>query len=382
MGSSSVRFLQSIDTSFAEPDFDLFQPKNLPDNVVSIDLSAILLVIYVIGFSILFIRLLYSNFRVIKLARNAETVFFDSYRIVRVESIAPFSFFNVIFLPKTDVSPLIVEHEIAHVKQYHWIDLMLIEIISTLLWFNPFLVLYKRALRLQHEYLADSSVLMYDNCLESYLRHMLMQVKMISTGGLVSQFYCKTIKKRILMITKNKTSVKYLGVYFLTLPLLALLLLSFTNRVDKSGLIPKMSVVSIDSENTPSLYPVDIKKAKLSSGYGEWTNPLTKKKGFHYGIDIAAKEGTEIYSTANGVVVEATLDTKQQKGNYIVIKHNDMYSTFYSHLKSISVKVGDFVKSGQVIGYVGNTGVSTGPHLHYEVHKNGERVNPKDYLPK
>jgi murein DD-endopeptidase MepM/ murein hydrolase activator NlpD len=69
-------------------------------------------------------------------------------------------------------------------------------------------------------------------------------------------------------------------------------------------------------------------------------------------------------------------------GNYVIIHHDDTYDTFYSHLKSSSVKAGDNVKKGSVIGYVGSTGLSTGPHLHYEVIKNGERVNPEDYMPK
>lgn len=84
-------------------------------------------------------------------------------------------------------------------------------------------------------------------------------------------------------------------------------------------------------------------------------------------------------STADGTVAEAKFDT--QRGNYIIINHSETFSTLYSHLKSISVQVGDKVEKAQTIGYIGNTGKSTAPHLHYEVFKDGKNVNPGDYLP-
>ena len=276
---------------------------------------------------------------------------------------------------------MIVEHEMAHVRQAHWFDLLLTEIASVLLWFNPFVVLYKSSLKLQHEYLADSSVIERNYQLENYLDCMLMQVKIVSTGGLTSQFYYKTIKKRIIMITKNKTSLKYLGIYFLVLPLVCMILFAFSAGDHSYSLASKTTFTQSD-ENAPSIYPIDSKKITQTNGYGERINPISKKKDFHYGIDLAAKEGEEIVVTAKGVVIEAKFDTENKKGNYIIIKHSDVYSTFYSHLKDFNVKEGDVVEKGQVIGYVGNTGVSTGSHLHYEVIKSGERVNPKDYLPK
>ena len=100
----------------------------------------------------------------------------------------------------------------------------------------------------------------------------------------------------------------------------------------------------------------------------------------HTGIDFESPEGEIVKSTDDGIVIENTFDS--YRGQFILIKHGDTFSTSYSHLQSATVKVGENVKTGQTIGYVGNTGLSKGVHLHYEVLKDGTAVDPKDYLPK
>ena len=168
----------------------------------------------------------------------------------------------------------------------------------------------------------------------------------------------------------------------MALPLVCLLLFVFTSCNNETPLIPRSTTLAQSDDYKPSIYPVSFDQITNVNGYGERVNPITKKNDFHHAIDFAAKEGEEVMATANGVVVEAKFDEEKGMGNYILVKHDDVYSTFYAHLKSLKVKDGDILKKGQVIGYVGSTGISTGSHVHYEVHKNGERVNPKDYLPK
>ena len=126
----------------------------------------------------------------------------------------------------------------------------------------------------------------------------------------------------------------------------------------------------------PAIQPVrngDLKK--MASGYGWRIDPIYKTSKFHAGMDFTADIGTEVYSSGDGVV-EATERNGWGYGNCIVINHGFGYKTRYAHLSAFKVKVGQKVKRGDLIGLVGSSGKSTGPHLHYEVEKNGEKVNP------
>jgi murein DD-endopeptidase MepM/ murein hydrolase activator NlpD len=95
-------------------------------------------------------------------------------------------------------------------------------------------------------------------------------------------------------------------------------------------------------------------------------------------MDFTAPKGTEIYATGNGVVSAAD-NSKRGYGNHVVIDHGFGYQTLYAHMKNLIVRKGQSVKRGEVIGYVGNTGASTGPHLHYEVIKNKVKINPVNF---
>ncbi len=129
---------------------------------------------------------------------------------------------------------------------------------------------------------------------------------------------------------------------------------------------------------TPSLTPLPKAKAVITSPFGMRNHPTLGRPVKHNGVDFGSGRGTEIYAAANGKVVLAEFNNSF--GNYIVIEHKDGQSTAYAHLDKLSVSKGDVVTKGQLIGYTGSTGRSTGPHLHYEVRTNGTPVNPKDYL--
>lgn len=126
----------------------------------------------------------------------------------------------------------------------------------------------------------------------------------------------------------------------------------------------------------PAIQPVNNKDLKhMASGYGWRIDPIYKTKKMHWGMDFTAPTGTDIYSTGNGKVVEARRNGSGY-GNVVVIDHGFGYRTRYAHMSKFNVKEGDIVKRGDLIGFVGSTGKSTGPHLHYEVEKNGKKVNP------
>lgn len=129
----------------------------------------------------------------------------------------------------------------------------------------------------------------------------------------------------------------------------------------------------------PAIMPISNKSLKsTASGWGYRFHPIYKIRQFHYGMDFTAPVGTKVYATGDGVVRDVQT-IGGGYGRWIMIDHGFDYKTMYAHLSGFSVKIGDQVKRGQVIGYVGNSGTSTGPHLHYEVHKNGEPVNPQYY---
>lgn len=128
----------------------------------------------------------------------------------------------------------------------------------------------------------------------------------------------------------------------------------------------------------PAIMPVANKNLKqTASGYGTRIDPIYKTVKFHAGMDFSANIGTPVYATGNGTIVKAGWESGY--GNLIKVDHGFGYVTWYAHLNKCKVRVGQKVMRGEVIGEVGNTGKSTGPHLHYEVHVKGKVVNPVNY---
>ena len=129
----------------------------------------------------------------------------------------------------------------------------------------------------------------------------------------------------------------------------------------------------------PAIQPVaNIDLKRMASGYGVRMHPIYKTLKMHTGMDFTASVGTEVYATGNGKVVHVE-KSRRGYGFHMIIDHGYGFKTLYGHMSKFNVRRGEQVKRGQVIGYVGNTGGSTGPHLHYEVIKNGEKVNPINY---
>ncbi len=127
--------------------------------------------------------------------------------------------------------------------------------------------------------------------------------------------------------------------------------------------------------STPAIRPTD---GWMTSRFGHRVSPFTGRKEFHKGLDIANRKGTAILATANGIVSYA--GRKGPMGNVLVIDHGHGMITRYAHLSEALKKQGEKVKRGDIIAQMGNSGRSTGPHLHYEVHLNGVPVNPATYI--
>lgn len=124
-------------------------------------------------------------------------------------------------------------------------------------------------------------------------------------------------------------------------------------------------------------YPLPY-RATVTSAYGWRTHPITGKQSFHNGVDLAAGSGTAIYAVRSGTVTTATYSSVY--GYYVTVNHGDGYSSLYAHMTDYVVSNGQYVEKGQLLGYVGSTGWSTGPHLHFTIYYNGSTVNPMDYI--
>ena len=169
------------------------------------------------------------------------------------------------------------------------------------------------------------------------------------------------------------------------------LIIGSTKKVDEIMKALAIQSVSLDEitklakqkalllKSIPAIQPVKNEELKqMASGFGYRSDPFTKIRKFHKGMDFSAKSGTPIYATGDGIVKKAD-GSVSGFGNHIEINHGYGYLTLYAHLSKYKVRAGQKVKRGDIIGYVGSTGRSEAPHLHYEVHKNGEVVNPLNF---
>ncbi len=332
--------------------------------------NLIILIFYIAGAFIFLFHFILQLFRLSRQIRSSVILERGEFTLLQTDKYnTPFSFFNWVLVPQgfesLEGSHLILEHEKVHMKEIHTFDILAMEIFCILFWFNPVVFMIKRSLKSIHEFSADHEVIKNKSSVSEYLSLLVTGTEMSCLTGITNHFKNLIIKKRITMITKTKTPSYWKYLYLLTLPLIAFIVLAMS---------------PLKSENNPpSLRPV--KNGEITSGFGLLRqSPFDKNKTRHTGIDIKAPIGTDVIAPAGGVVIRARKEGDY--GNVVLIKHDDHYQTFYAHLEDLSVKTGNHVTQGQVIGHVGNTGLSTGPHLHYEVIKDGKRVNPEAYFSK
>jgi murein DD-endopeptidase MepM/ murein hydrolase activator NlpD len=153
-------------------------------------------------------------------------------------------------------------------------------------------------------------------------------------------------------------------------------MMTMENLLAGKNVIPIASNVNL--HDPPSIKPIE-GGFRVNSGFGRRIVPGVNKRKFHSGIDFKAPIGTPVLATADGEVI-ISKSNKTGYGKHIIIQHDEEFKTLYSHLSELKVEVGDKIKIGDVIGLVGSTGTSTGPHLHYEVIKDGKKVDPEEYF--
>ncbi|HEY0653858.1 MAG TPA: peptidoglycan DD-metalloendopeptidase family protein [Chryseosolibacter sp.] len=362
--------LQKIETAYIPFNFSENDTTRNPD----VDLA--LIALYLCGVCFFSVRLVSGIVRLFRLRKYSKKARTHGIEIFVQDAAPVFSFYKFIFAPP-DVDRLVLRHEQVHVREMHWVDSLVVELVSVVLWFNPLMIFYKRAIKTLHEFLADAGAVHNEKDLATYM-HCLVTASERNTLAVASHFGSNTTKHRIIMLTKNKTPLYKAMLYFIIVPAVALLLFAFQESAKPAA--SNTSPVMASAQSVPDGAPIESAKIKSTIGFGERLHPATGKLVKHTGVDLIADEGVDVVAAADGLVVETTFN--DLKGNFVVIRHSNQFQTQYFHLLKSTVMKGSAVKKGEIIGQVGSTGVlSTNNHLHYEVLKDGEAVNPVDYLP-
>jgi len=340
--------------------------------------------LYSLGVITILGRLILNLVSIFKIIRANEIKKEGDLNLIYLEQAhSPYSFFNYVFLNPSILSKTenkqILLHESIHSKQLHSIDLLIIELVKAFFWFNPIIYLLKNALVEVHEYCADQACVIDDTNKIGYQQCLLQHIESKMNFNLTSAFKSSLTLKRIKMIKKSNTSVWAHLKLVLILPVLIISMLSFDYseiNLEKSENKTIPTEVKFSSPIKPSV------KARVSSTYGKRMHPIKKKMLFHRGIDIAAPKGTPIYAIADGVVEKLQTNHVEGKayGRFIIIQHEGDIASLYSQMDAYTVELGENVRKGDLIGFVGTSGISTGPHLHFEIKKNGKNINPAELI--
>ncbi|MFT5892006.1 MAG: murein DD-endopeptidase MepM/ murein hydrolase activator NlpD [Dokdonia sp.] len=340
--------------------------------------------IYFLGVGICLLRFGMSMYRLFLLKKQSTPINKQGQILYEAPVSDVFSYFHWIFLPQgMTYNPLIIVHEKAHSQLRHTIDIFLVEMYIAFFWWNPLVYLYRKTLTSVHEYQADQYVLQEDVKTSDYLQLIVDSLEIKKSHQLYSYFNTPILKKRIDMMTKNASHNRSKLTYFLVLPMCALFLIAFSKPIIESSIVHDVVQKIENTDVVPSFaFPVEGSSRQQITAFfnADIKDPKTKKSKIHTGIDIRAALGTPIIATADGTVFLSR--EVSAWGNIIKIRHQDGYETWYAHLKGFNTNYGKPIKKGDVIGYVGMTGNSSGPHLHYELKHYKKSMDPLPYFEK
>jgi len=336
------------------------------------------------------LKVLISHFQLLKITREAKAITINNQNVFIADIDIPFSYFKKIFIPerliKAPQFDVILNHELAHVKYWHSLDRLFLEFLTAIFWFNPFHYLYRRKLVETHEFQADENTICRDRDVARYQETLYSELHSNFSIASVNHFNFNTIKNRIKMMNQPKKQSKWQ--YLILLPVIALLAFSFAKKENSptSLIDPELdelfeSVIHLSDVYTPSIQPLkNSELVRLTSTFGKRMHPILKVMRMHEGVDFATNIGNQVMATANGTVIKVD-NIINGFGKHIVIDHNGLYQTKYAQLSEFKVIEGQRVKRGDIIALTGNSGVSTGPHLHYEVRDSeGEALDPLHYI--
>lgn len=410
--AQGITYVENLDMGWEETELAeaIISPKE-KEVEKGVNILVLLSLCYITGFIIYSSPILLSWKKLINLIIESPKDRQGDFTWIESSGSQSFSAFRYIFLGK-ELNSLskadqeqIIQHEKVHAKGWHSLDLIFIDLIRMLFWFHPLKNILKKDLQELHECIADAQVTHEDN--KHQYSRLIIQLAydpgQNRTRRLpIHPFAYSPIKHRIAMLLKKPTSSSK----YLILPsLCAFLFIIFMactfekskveemitskesfKKVQEAELEKVMDGIDLLQTEVEKvvlqdpkefIYPID---SRVISGFGMRTHPVLQVKKMHSGIDFLAKMGTPIRAVADGKI---SLINEQKGGYGIQVEVSHWESGFVSksaHLSEVKVKMGQDVKQGDIIALSGNSGKSKAPHLHFELKKDGKRLDPEKYL--
>jgi bla regulator protein BlaR1 len=236
-------------------------------------LPSVIIWVYLAGVLFFSYRFVRSMCALYKLGRQASVQMHKLLQIRRTGLNKSFTFLNIIFLPEEETDPIVLQHEQAHVDQFHWVDLLVAEMALIILWFNPVLWIVRNEIRLQHEFLADRAVMERGVSFEDYAQCLIKNMRVAqSTDFATSPLSSSSNKKRIVMMTKEKTPAFKFALYLLLVPTAAILLMSFGKKQRTFEPVSESAASKFVVQEIPNIAPVDFEKVTMVVLYGDRKN--------------------------------------------------------------------------------------------------------------
>lgn len=346
------------------------------DNNVAMSLFSILGLLYGLGVMVTSLYWIMSMVVIRSLVRRSVVIERqNNINIYQTDTtISPCSWFNNIIIPKSDLTDgrdMIVAHERAHVEFKHSWDVLFMNLCCAVQWFNPAVWLLSASLKEVHEYQADQRVLNEGFNAKQYQLLLIKKAVGNKFHSIANSLNHSNLKNRItMMLSKKSSSLASRLKLLYILPIVGGTLAAFA---EQKTIVNTTTATGKDSKVI--CYPIISSSIKTVGTFGNQQNHINGTFTNHSGVDFQAVEGTSVVAAMDGVVLEAGFNN-QGKGNRIILSHADGYQTEYAHLSSCDVVKGDSVKIASHIGKVGKTGKSTGAHLHFEVRKDNQLIDP------
>jgi N-acetylmuramoyl-L-alanine amidase len=270
------------------------------------NIQLFILTVYLSVAFVLLLRCCLAVKAILKLKSKGNRVDSDDLTVIHINGIEPFCFLNLVFVDNAKMSAAILLHEEAHVKYYHWVDLLAMELVAIICWFNPVTWFYKSALKQQHEYLADEYVVRSGIQTVDYLESILAFISIEKPIGPVNKFSSKSLKKRIVMMTKNKSSLTSKLFYLAAIPVLCAVLFAFSKKENGTTIhsMNKETVIVIDpahgGSDKGSLSSTGLAEKDLSLSMASRIQKLGKLKGLNV---MLTRSGDETITLNDRVIV-------------------------------------------------------------------------------